>query len=66
MLLPVRALAQILPQGYTPVEHAPAGDLLGLAGWAAGGGALACGGSGGSDLGGAGPARSAMKRAGRL
>ena len=40
-LLPVRALAQILQQGYTPVEHAPASDLLVLAGWAVGGGALA-------------------------
>jgi ABC-2 type transport system permease protein len=40
-LLPVRALAQILQQGYTPVEHAPLSDLLVLAGWAVGGCALA-------------------------
>jgi ABC-2 type transport system permease protein len=40
-LLPVRALAQILEQGYTPVAHAPLSDLLVLAGWAAVGCALA-------------------------
>jgi ABC-type multidrug transport system permease subunit len=40
-LLPVRPLAQILQQGYTPVEHAPLSDLFVLAGWAAGGGVLA-------------------------
>jgi hypothetical protein len=40
-LLPVRALAQILQQGYAPVEHALLSDLLVLAGWAAGGCALA-------------------------
>jgi ABC-2 type transport system permease protein len=40
-LLPVRALAQILQQGYTPVEHTPLSDLFVLAGWAAGGGLLA-------------------------
>jgi hypothetical protein len=36
-----RALAQILQQGYTPVEHAPLADLLVLAGWAAAGCAMA-------------------------
>ncbi|HEY1702141.1 MAG TPA: ABC transporter permease [Trebonia sp.] len=35
--LPVRALAQILQQGYTPVAHAPLGDFLVLLGWAAAG-----------------------------
>jgi ABC-2 type transport system permease protein len=40
-LLPVRALAQILQQGYPPVEHAPASDLLVLEGWAVGGCLLA-------------------------
>ena len=37
-LLPVRALAQILQHGYTPVAHAPLSDLLVLMTWAAGGG----------------------------
>jgi len=32
-LLPVRALAQILQQGYTPVEHAPLSDLYVLLAW---------------------------------
>ena len=36
-LLPVRALAQILQQGYTPVAHAPLEDLLVLLAWAAAG-----------------------------
>jgi ABC-2 type transport system permease protein len=36
-LLPVRALAQILQQGYTPAEHAPLTDLLVLLAWAAAG-----------------------------
>jgi uncharacterized membrane protein YgdD (TMEM256/DUF423 family) len=40
-LLPVRALAQIRRKGYIPVEHGPVGGLLVLAGWAAGGCALA-------------------------
>jgi hypothetical protein len=40
-LLPVRARAQILQQGYPPVEHAPLSDLFVLAGRAAGGGLLA-------------------------
>ena len=34
-LFPVRALAQLLQQGYTPVAHAPATDLLVLLGWTA-------------------------------
>jgi ABC-type multidrug transport system permease subunit len=34
-LFPVRALAQILQQGYTPVVHAPATDLLVLLAWTA-------------------------------
>jgi ABC-2 type transport system permease protein len=34
-LFPVRALAQILQQGYTPVEHAPLTDLFVLLGWTA-------------------------------
>ena len=38
---PFRALAQILRQGYIPVEHGPVGGLLVLAGCAAGGCALA-------------------------
>jgi hypothetical protein len=40
-VLPVRALAQILQQGYTPVEHAPLSDLLVLLAWAAAGCAVA-------------------------
>jgi ABC-2 type transport system permease protein len=40
-LLPVRALAQILQQGYTPVEHAPVTDLFVLLAWTAIGCALA-------------------------
>jgi len=40
-LLPVRALAQILEQGYTPVEHAPVTDLFVLLTWTAIGCALA-------------------------
>ncbi|HEX6452823.1 MAG TPA: ABC transporter permease [Trebonia sp.] len=36
-LLPVRALAQILQQGYTPVAHVPLEDLLVLLAWAAAG-----------------------------
>jgi ABC-2 type transport system permease protein len=40
-LLPVRALAQILEQGYTPVEHAPVTDLFVLLAWTAIGCALA-------------------------
>jgi ABC-2 type transport system permease protein len=36
-LLPVRALAQILQQGYTPVAHAPLSDLVVLLAWAAAG-----------------------------
>jgi hypothetical protein len=36
-LFPVRALAQILQQGYTPVAHAPLEDLLVLLAWAAAG-----------------------------
>ena len=40
-LLPVRPLAQILQQGYTPVEHAPPSDLMDLVARAAGGCALA-------------------------
>jgi ABC-2 type transport system permease protein len=36
-LLPVRALAQVLQQGYTPVEHAPLTDLVVLLAWAAAG-----------------------------
>ncbi len=40
-LLPVRALAQILQQGYTPVEHAPVSDLFVLLAWTAIGCALA-------------------------
>jgi ABC-2 type transport system permease protein len=34
-LFPVRALAQILQQGYTPVVHAPVTDLLVLLAWTA-------------------------------
>ena len=40
-LLPVRALAQILQQGYTPAAHAPLSDLVVLFCWAAAGSALA-------------------------
>jgi ABC-2 type transport system permease protein len=40
-LFPVRALAQILQQGYTPVEHAPVTDLFVLLAWTAGAGAFA-------------------------
>jgi ABC-type polysaccharide/polyol phosphate export permease len=40
-LLPVRALAQILQQGYTPVEHAPVSDLFVLLAWTGIGCALA-------------------------
>jgi ABC-2 type transport system permease protein len=40
-LFPVRALAQILEQGYTPVAHAPATDLLVLLAWTAVGCAFA-------------------------
>ncbi len=40
-LLPVRALAQILQHGYTPVAHAPLTDLFVLLGWAAAGCAFA-------------------------
>jgi ABC-2 type transport system permease protein len=36
-LLPVRALAQILQQGYTPAAHAPLEDLVVLLAWAAAG-----------------------------
>ena len=36
-LFPVRALAQILQQGYTPVEHAPVTDLFVLLAWTAAG-----------------------------
>ena len=32
--LPVRALAQILEQGYTPVAHVPPQDFLVLLAWA--------------------------------
>jgi len=40
-LLPVRALAQILQQGYTPVEHAPLSDLYVLLAWTVAGCAFA-------------------------
>jgi len=40
-LFPVRALAQILQQGYTPVEHAPLTDLFVLLAWTAAGCAFA-------------------------
>jgi ABC-2 type transport system permease protein len=36
-LFPVRALAQILQQGYTPVAHAPVTDLVVLLAWTAAG-----------------------------
>jgi ABC-2 type transport system permease protein len=39
--LPVRALAQILQQGYTPVEHAPLSDLYVLLAWTVAGCAFA-------------------------
>jgi ABC-2 type transport system permease protein len=39
-LFPVRPLAQVLQQGYTPVVHAPASDLLVLLAWTAVGGAF--------------------------
>jgi ABC-2 type transport system permease protein len=39
--LPVRALAQILEQGYTPVAHVPPQDFGVLAAWAAAGVAVA-------------------------
>jgi ABC-2 type transport system permease protein len=39
--LPVRALAQILEHGYTPVAHAPLQDLLVLLAWATAGTAFA-------------------------
>jgi ABC-2 type transport system permease protein len=38
---PVRALAQLLQQAYTPVEHAPPADWLVLAAWTAVGSAVA-------------------------
>jgi ABC-2 type transport system permease protein len=37
---PVRALAQILQQAYTPVAHAPLSDVFALLAWAAAGCAL--------------------------
>jgi ABC-2 type transport system permease protein len=40
-LFPVRALAQILQQGYTPVEHAPLTDWVVLLAWTAIGAAVA-------------------------
>ena len=40
-VLPVRALAQILQQGYTPVEHAPLSDLYVLLAWTVAGCAFA-------------------------
>jgi hypothetical protein len=40
-LLPVRPLAQILEQGYTPVEHASIADPFVLLAWTAVGCALA-------------------------
>jgi ABC-2 type transport system permease protein len=40
-LFPVRALAQILQQGYTPVVHAPVSDLFVLLAWTAAGCAFA-------------------------
>jgi hypothetical protein len=36
-LFPVRALAQVLQHGYTPVVHAPASDWLVLLAWTAAG-----------------------------
>jgi ABC-2 type transport system permease protein len=40
-LFPVRPLAQVLQQGYTPVAHAPATDWFVLLAWTAAGGAFA-------------------------
>jgi ABC-2 type transport system permease protein len=40
-LFPVRALAQILQHGYTPVAHAPVTDLFVLLAWSAAGCAIA-------------------------
>ncbi len=40
-LFPVRALAQVLQQGYTPVEHAPLTDWVVLLTWTAIGAAVA-------------------------
>ena len=40
-MLPVRALAQILEQGYTPVEHASLLDPFVLLAWTAAGCAFA-------------------------
>ena len=40
-MLPVRALAQILEQGYTPVEHASLADPFVLLAWTAAGCAFA-------------------------
>jgi hypothetical protein len=40
-VLPVRALAQILEQGYTPVEHASLADPFVLLAWTAAGCAFA-------------------------
>ena len=40
-LFPVRPLAQVLQQGYTPLAHAPATDWLVLLAWAAAVGAFA-------------------------
>jgi ABC-2 type transport system permease protein len=40
-VFPVRALAQILQQGYTPVERAPLSDLFVLLAWTAAGCAFA-------------------------
>jgi hypothetical protein len=40
-VLPVRALAQILEQGYTPVEHASLVDPFVLLAWTAAGCAFA-------------------------
>ena len=40
-LFPVRALAQLLQQGYTPVEHAPPTDWLVLLAWTAAGATVA-------------------------
>ena len=40
-VFPVRALAQLLQQGYTPVEHAPVTDWLVLLAWTGAGAAVA-------------------------
>jgi len=40
-LFPVRALAQILQHGYTPVAHAPVTDLFVLLAWTVAGGGFA-------------------------